>query len=108
MVETLTVLTKIYVDKNHALAAQRYGQRSVIRSLFKVYFREVIGKRPKLLPPFYADLARDFFCGNNIPNDVAARLVADAISSMTDLQAVRECHRLTGVSHDSILAPVII
>jgi dGTPase len=102
-VETLKGLTWFYVIDSETLAAQRYGQRQVIRELFDIYCNAACSGNPlelRVLPRYFRDRVRK-------PEDDSDRFVrrvaADVIASMSEVQAIETYQRLTGTSFGSAL-----
>jgi dGTPase len=104
----LKELTWVYVIRNPALATHRRGQQHVVRTLFAVYDDAALRKDWALFPAQAQEEAEDLvrqFDGE-VPAGDRARLVADTIASLTDLQAVRLYQQLTGNSLEGLLAPL--
>ncbi len=111
-VDLLKELTRTYVIENPALAAHQRGQRQAVRTLFEAFNEAVIDdKYRSLFPPFYRERAERLFeghrAGGEVPPTERVRLVADTIASLTDRQALILYQQFTGVSHTSMLDPVI-
>src|SRR5262249_47503155 len=100
-----------YVIENPALAAHQRGQRLAIQTLFKAFNEAVIDKHWPLFPPFFRERAESLFndhrSSGEIPVAARVRLVADTIASLTDRQALLLYQQFTGVSHSSMLDPVV-
>jgi dGTPase len=110
LVDLLKELIWCYVIYNPSLAGHQHGQRQVVRTLFQVLNEACMDGRFFLFPAAFKDWGeelRDKHNGN-IPAAPRARLVADAISSMTDQQALRLYQRLTASSQGSVLDPIVI
>ncbi len=107
----LKELTWHYVIKNPALASQQHGYRKIIQTLFQVFMDAANSASPAwtILPPRYKEemeeLAQSY--GNAISNELRIRTVADAISSMTDGEALHFYQRLTGVLPGSVRDPML-
>lgn len=106
-VELLKELTWCYVINNPALAAQQHGQRKAIRTLFEVFDEAAERGNWALFPPFFRDEGQKLAQETDWSALRRARLVADTIASMTDQQALRMFHRLTGTSQGSVLDPIV-
>jgi len=98
--EMLKELTWHYVIKRQALATQQYGYRTVIRGLFDAYM-DAINSHERdwsILPPRWrtelVELKKDF---DEIPLELRIRTTADAVSSLTDGEAIRLYQRFSGV-----------
>jgi dGTPase len=104
----LKLLTRYYVIDNPSLAGHQYGQRKVIRTLFEIYLDSAVKGAWILFPPQFREEAESVLreVGDVTPAR-CARLVADTIASMTDQQALRLYHRLTGLSQGSVLDPIV-
>lgn len=104
----LKELTWVYVIRNPALATHRRGQQHVVRTLFEVYDDAAKRKDWVLFPAQGQDEAEELvqqFSGE-VPVVDRARLVADTIAALTDLQAVRLYQQLTGHALEGLLAPL--
>lgn len=105
-VRMLKQLTWHYVIDNPALATQQYGQRRVIKNLFKI-FREVAGGDHYLhvLPASSREQVESLedMAGSTERERALTRIVVDLIASMTEKHALEMHHRLTGVSLGSAL-----
>jgi dGTPase len=110
-VRLLKELTRTYVIENPALAAHQRGQRLAIRTLFTAFNEAAVEKHWPLFPPFFRERAESLFdhtkTSGEIPVAQRLRLVADTIASLTDRQASLRYQQFTGVSHSSMLDPVI-
>jgi dGTPase len=107
-VALLKELTWVYVIDNPALAGHQDGQRKIIRTLFEIFFEAAKAKNWVLFPPQFREEAEGVLKAHgHIPPARCARLVADTIASMTDQQALRLYHRLTGQSQGSVLDPIV-
>jgi len=109
-VDLLKEMIWCYVIYNPSLAGHQHGQREVIRTLFKVLNDACLGRQFFLFPAAFKDRAEELGEKHNgtIPAAERARLVADAISSMTDQQALRLYQRLTASSQGSVLDPIVV
>jgi len=107
-VALLQELTWCYVIDNPALAGHQFGQRKIIQTLFEIFFNAAGNRSWVLFPPQFREEAEDVLkAQGDIPPSRCARLVADTIASMTDQQALRLYHRLTGQSQGSVLDPIV-
>ena len=93
-VQLLNGLTWYYVINSPALMSQRFGQRTLIRSLFGT-LREAAesGRDVQIFPPFYREMleaAPD--------HEERLRVVADYIASMSEGQVIDMHQRLNGQS----------
>lgn len=110
-VNLLKELTWTYVIENPALASHQRGQRLAIQTLFAAFNEAVVEKHWPLFPPFFRERAERLFdhtkTAGEIPVEDRARLVADTIASLTDRQALLLYQQFTGVSHSSMLDPIV-
>jgi dGTPase len=107
-VALLKELTWCYVIDNPALAGHQFGQRNIIKTLFEIFYDAACKRNWVLFPSQFREEAEDaLLTHGDIPPPQCARLVADAIASMTDQQALRLYQRLTGLSPGSILDPIV-
>ena len=98
-VTILKQLTWQYVISRPALATQQYGQRRVIRFLFRTFERATRpGGDRNLLPESYREELDDART-----EEERIRLVVDLIASMTEQQALDMYRRLTGINLGSVL-----
>jgi dGTPase len=108
-VELLKQLTHHYVVRNAALATQQHGQRQVIRDLYQDY-REALrsgGTAAAIFPPRTQDEVKGV-SGSATDERLAARVVADVISGMTEAQAIRVHQRLRAVDFGPLLDPAVL
>jgi dGTPase len=98
-----------YVINNPALAGHQHGQREVVRTLFKVLDNACVKYEFFMLPAAFQDRGEELGRQHEgkIPAVPRVRLVADAISSMTDQQALRLYQRLTASAQGSVLDPIV-
>jgi dGTPase len=108
-VELLKEMIWCYVIYNPSLGGHQHGQRQVIRTIFDVLNHACISGRDYLLPPFYKNKWEELLEASNgiVAVRDRARLVADAVSSMTDEQALRFFQRLTASAQGSVLDPIV-
>jgi dGTPase len=98
-VKILKALTWHYVIESPSLQALRFGQRSLIRSLFEIFCTAAHDGDGSIFPRYFRDeLDRDSGDGRT-----AKRLVADLISGMSEAQAIAVHQRLTGQALGSAL-----
>ena len=99
-VQILKALTWYYVIESPALVAQRFGQRALIRSLFKTFCDGALSKNDVTIFPafFREELERNGGDARGVK-----RIVADLISGMSEAQVVAVHQRLTGFSLGSAL-----
>jgi len=99
-VRILKELTWAYVIDSTSLVAQRFGQRTLIRSLFATFYDAAISEKDRaILPQLYRD---DVERAEGDPRQIK-RVVADLISSMSEAQVVAIHQRLTGQSLGSAM-----
>lgn len=84
-VALLKQITQYYVINSDAVQSQRYGQRSVIRRLFRELLADTQArsKGSRLLPTFYWELIEA-----DDSNENMVRCVADFISGLTEPQVI--------------------
>jgi dGTPase len=104
-VAMLKELVWTYVIEAPALATQQYGQRSIIRKLFKILIdaAEKPAKR-QIFPAYYRERLED--AGQNTAG--VNRTCVDLIASLTENQVINIYHRLAGVSLGLPLEDLII
>jgi dGTPase len=98
-VEALKMLVHIFVIHRPSMAETQFGQRKLIRDLFDHYLQAVERKHVRTLPPAY----RERFKLVQDSADDRKRLVVDLVSGLTEDDAYRIHHRLTGRSRTSAL-----
>ncbi len=104
-VSILKQLTWHYVIESPSLVSQRFGQASLIRSLFSLFCNEYLSQNqkgqedPAILPLFF----RERLDANEDGDLGLKRIVADLISGMSESQVVAVHQRLTGLSLGSAL-----
>lgn len=105
-IETLQDLTRHYVIRNSALMGQQRGQRQVIRELFEALYDEagVEDMGTSAIPkPHSEKLKREpAEDGFDTLVEQRARIVADLIAEMTEIQVVEFHKRLTGDTPGSL------
>ena len=97
-------LTWHYVIDNVALASQQYGQRRIIRELFKIFVDACESGQLDIFPPSYRELLD---LPHNSTKDSRLRIVADLLSGMTEQQAISMHQRLTGVSLGTVMNAIV-
>ena len=97
-------LTWHYVIDNVALASQQYGQRRIIRELFKIFADACESGQLDIFPPSYRELLD---LPRNNTKDSRLRIVADLLSGMTEQQAIAMHRRLTGVSLGTVMNAIV-
>lgn len=101
-VRMLKSLTWFYVIYNPALATQQYGQRRIIRELFKIFSAAAVAikdEQRNIIPFAFQD---EMLEARDDPSSVA-RVVTDLIAGMTEQGLVKLYRRLTGIDMGSIL-----
>ncbi len=105
---TVAVLKELiwhYVIEASALATHQHGQREAIRALFRILYEAHGDERPYLFPAAFQDAAKGLDAA--APAAERARLVADAVASLTDQQAIRLYQRLLASAQGSVLDPIV-
>jgi len=105
----LNGLTWQYVIESRPLSNQRFGERQIITSLFRI-FHAAVGTQDhhddrSIFPEYYREMLED--AGPNVTDEDAVRIVIDLISSLTEAHALETYLRLTGISRGSIMDPAI-
>lgn len=104
-VRILKELTWYYVIESPSLVAQRFGQRALIRSLFRTFCeaagvtRDANGRDVSIFPLYFRERLEQ----NRYGHRGVKRIVADLISGMSEAQVVAVHQRLTGQSLGSAL-----
>lgn len=109
-VKLLKDITWHYVIESRALISQRYGHASLIRGLFETLLTAATSNEysqrerdSRILPEYF----REDIAEAEFDRQVVIRVVADAISSMSEAQAVGLYNRLLGYSLGSALDPIL-
>jgi dGTPase len=103
-VAALKGLTWHYVIDSRSLTAQRFGQRSLVRSLFNILCNAAKSENDwHVFPEFYQEALADAAS----ENEKVVRVVADLISSMAESQLIAMHQRLTGSSLGSAMDPIV-
>ena len=91
-VTILKQLTWQYVIEDSRLAAEQYGKRKVIKSLFEIFADAAASQKQwKMFPPRFQEQLQDGEC-------TAARTAADYIAGMGEQRAVELYNELLGIS----------
>ncbi len=102
-VKILKQITRDYVIKNPALAAQQHGQRRILDELFTDLFEEIGRAIPTFLPLKFLDLHEAVQSGKL----TAPRAVADCLASLTEAEVIALHGRLRGYASGSVLDPIV-
>jgi len=87
-----------YVIKRPALATQQHGQRKVIDGLFEAFYRAAT-EAPRLHLEIFPPSAREWLPEKPaVDKPGSARAIIDFIATLTEEQAVRTFHRLSGIA----------
>lgn len=99
-VRALKLLTWCYVIDSPSLVTQRYGQRTLIASLFQTFCQAASTRSDwAIFPEYYQEAIQ--YANGDIKQ--IKRIVADLISSMSEAQVVAVHQRLTGQSLGSAM-----
>jgi dGTPase len=102
-VDMLKGLTWHYVIEGRSLTAQRFGQRSLVRSLFTILCDAATSKNDRhVFPELYQDALKVAATDEQV-----VRVVADLISSMAESHLIGMHQRLTGSSLGSAMDPIV-
>lgn len=96
-------LTWHYVIEAPSLAAQQYGQRRVIDTLFRIFREEARSKNWAIFPAGY----REHLVDSGDDEKAITRAVVDIISGMTERAALELYHKLTGIAPGSVLDAMV-
>lgn len=100
-VDILKQLTWFYVIDNRALKTQQYGQRRVVKELFRIY-RSAANSSERDLRGILPDSQQEQLQTAVGNSEECIRVVADLISSMTERQLMITHRKLTGIELGSI------
>ncbi len=107
-VDILKQLTWEYVITAPSLSTQQYGQRRLIRDLFKTLKNAISESNFGVFPPRYREFLEDTHT-NSASDNLArerTRIVSDYIAGMTEREAIELHQRLTGRALGSVLDPL--
>lgn len=99
-VRLLKQIAKQFIISSPILAAQQYGQKNIISSVFHALFESADTTYPNFLPIKLRYIWE-------LSNGNKARFAADCIASMTESEVIALHKRLTGVSAGSVMDPII-
>jgi len=99
-VRILKQITRDYVISNPSLAAQQFGQKKIIKELFKAISKNCEHTYPNLLP-----IRLRYLC--ELSDGDEARFAADCIAGLTEKEAIGLHGRLYGSSSGSVLDPIV-
>ncbi|WP_198360941.1 deoxyguanosinetriphosphate triphosphohydrolase family protein [Sphingomonas sp. KC8] len=100
-VRVLKHFARHYVIGLPALHAQQYGQKKIVRDLFKIFLDEGKCGNLKLFP------ARLRYIWEDNHEDKPARLAADCVASLTENEAYQLHGRFTGSESGLVLDPIV-
>ncbi|WP_446652035.1 deoxyguanosinetriphosphate triphosphohydrolase family protein [Blastomonas sp.] len=100
-VRVLKHFARHYVISLPALHAQQYGQRKIVRDLFRIFLLEGKQGNMKLFPK------RLCYIWEDNQHDKPARLAADCVASLTENEAYQLHRRLTGSESGLVLDPIV-
>ncbi|MDQ1248114.1 MAG: dGTPase [Actinomycetota bacterium] len=99
-VKALKELTWRYLIADPSLASQQHGQAAVISALFDIFMESLDRSSPRgryvILPEWVRDEIEDLDNRGTLSEETRARVVCDAICSLTDEEALRLHARLVG------------
>lgn len=102
-VNTLKRLMQFFVFNHPELTAQQFGQRRVIRELFRVFSEAADGESEMgIIPREW----RELFLPGRKNVGSRRRLVADLVAGLSEPQALHHHQRLTGIAAGSVLDPL--
>lgn len=99
-VKVLKLLAWCYVIESPSLVTQRFGQRTLIASLFNTYVQAAASKKDAVIFPNLYRESLETVAGDK---KLIKRIVADLIASMSEAQVVAIHQRLTGQSLGSAM-----
>ncbi|MCV0377491.1 dGTP triphosphohydrolase [Microbacterium sp.] len=105
LTELAKKLTWHYVIASSPLGTQQVGHRAIIRQLFGIYTEALEKREVHWLPTRWEEEAA---AACDADPEGRPRFVADVIAGLTEEEAVRHCHRLTGVAPAAFLDPVVV
>lgn len=103
-VAMLKGLTWHYVIESRSLTAQRFGQRSLVQSLFAILCNAANSESDWHVFP---DMSQDLLASAQGSDEQTVRVVADVIASMAESQLIELHQRLTGHVLGSAMDPII-
>jgi len=101
--QILKALTKSYVIHKNSLIREQHGESNIIEGLFNTFLKSVDSpEKLSILPPTTKSLITSLKTTGKLSKYVKLRLIADAISNMTDNEAILTYSKLLGVQPGSI------
>lgn len=103
-VEFLQQLVRGYVINNPKLSTQQAGQTRIVSGLYQTYHRAIRSADLRLVPAGFVDDAREAaqLSDAGEKKRAIARLAADVVTSLSDVQAQLLFRRITGVATGSV------
>jgi dGTPase len=98
----IKALTKCYIINSTNLIKQQCGERKIIKELFDIYTEAISNKQLQIMLP--ARVREELYVSEikDAKDTRAIRLIADAISGLTDAEAISTYYVLTGIQPGSI------
>lgn len=98
----LKVLTKNYIFNSPSLTKQQYGEKKIIKELFFAFEEAVDKTKLRLILPSRAREELEIIGISGITDKRCYRIIGDAISSLTDSEAIMTYSVISGVQPGSI------
>jgi dGTPase len=104
----LQELTKHYMILHPSLGTQQVGQRKLVKELFQYFYEAATSGQDALLPPRCREMIEPLVNGTlkGSKKKHCARLAADMVSSLTELEAKDLAHKILGISLGSAFDPL--
>jgi dGTPase len=97
---TLNQMVHCYVIDRPSLATQQAGQRRIVQDLYEVFSQT---DRDSLFSDYWREVKESLLASGLSEERTRRRLAADMVSSMTESEAVRVHHRITGIEYGQLL-----
>lgn len=106
-VDLLSEMTRYYIINNSSLMAQQFGQRKVIRKLYRDLMKQALpgADHRGIIPRPYRDDLKSL--EDSESKDQRARIVVDLLTSMTEQQTLKLYERLEGTTPGSLQDRII-
>lgn len=101
--QLLKQVTRDYIIRSPSLAAQQKGYQRIVREIFEDLLEEFTGKKTELR--YFPIRFRHIY--ENKEDSSNARIVADCISGLTEIEVVKLHDRLRGIASGSIVDPIV-
>lgn len=103
----LKQVTRMYVTQATVIGAQRFGHTRLVEDIYDDIWDDINRKRSKGLPYRILPMRYQHIVDNARADTSTARLTADAVSGLTELELVALHNRLHGTRGGSVSDPIV-